>query len=95
MRSRSAEAGGGDPQKENDSNYATALSTFLEEVAYTWFNRLIAIRFMRSTTIFPSHIRFCPPERQDRAGFGDNALRRGTCVHLCRGTDRPAPENGK
>ena len=33
-------------RKEKDSNYATAYKYILEEVAYTWFNRLIAIRFM-------------------------------------------------
>ena len=29
--------------KANESNYATAYKYVLEEVAYTWFNRLIAI----------------------------------------------------
>lgn len=33
-------------QKERDSDYATAYKYIIEEVAYTWFNRLIAIRFM-------------------------------------------------
>ena len=39
------------------------------------------------------HPRSVLRERQDRAGFGDNALRRGTGVHICRGRDCPAPEN--
>ena len=29
--------------KEHDSDYATAFKAVIEEVAYTWFNRLIAI----------------------------------------------------
>lgn len=33
-------------KKEQDSDYKTAYKYILEEVAYTWFNRLIAIRFM-------------------------------------------------
>ena len=33
-------------RKEKDTDYATAYKYILEEVAYTWFNRLIAIRFM-------------------------------------------------
>ena len=44
-------------KKENDSNYATAYKYILEEVAYTWFNRLIAIRFMEVNDYLPSHIR--------------------------------------
>ena len=33
-------------QKEKDTDYKTAYQYVIEEVAYTWFNRLIAIRFM-------------------------------------------------
>ena len=44
-------------KKENDSNYVTAYKYILEEVAYTWFNRLIAIRFMEVNDYLPSHIR--------------------------------------
>ena len=32
--------------KASQSDYATAYKTVVEEVAYTWFNRLIAVRFM-------------------------------------------------
>ena len=48
-------------RKEKDSNYATAYKYILEEVAYTWFNRLIAIRFMESTTICLPASASCPP----------------------------------
>ena len=49
-------------KKENDSDYATAYKYILEEVAYTWFNRLIAIRFMEVNDYLPSHIRVLSSE---------------------------------
>lgn len=49
-------------KKENDSNYVTAYKYILEEVAYTWFNRLIAIRFMEVNDYLPSHIRVLSSE---------------------------------
>ena len=48
--------------KEKDSNYATAYKYILEEVAYTWFNRLIAVRFMEVNDYLPSHIRVLSSE---------------------------------
>lgn len=48
--------------KEKDSNYATAYKYILEEVAYTWFNRLIAIRFMEVNDYLPAHIRVLSSE---------------------------------
>ena len=49
-------------QKEKDSDYATAYKYILEEVAYTWVNRLIAIRFMEVNDYLPSHIRVLSSE---------------------------------
>lgn len=49
-------------QKEKDSDYPTAYKYILEEVAYTWFNRLIAIRFMEVNDYLPSHIRVLSSE---------------------------------
>ena len=49
-------------KKEKDSNYATAYKYILEEVAYTWFNRLIAIRFMEVNDYLPAHIRVLSSE---------------------------------
>ena len=49
-------------KKEKDSDYATAYKYILEEVAYTWFNRLIAIRFMEINDYLPSHIRVLSSE---------------------------------
>ena len=43
-------------QKEKDTDYKTAYQYVIEEVAYTWFNRLIAIRFMEVNDYLPSHI---------------------------------------
>ena len=44
-------------RKEKETNYKTAYKYVLEEVAYTWFNRLIAVRFMEVNDYLPSHIR--------------------------------------
>lgn len=44
-------------QKEKDTDYKTAYKYIIEEVAYTWFNRLIAVRFMEVNDYLPSHIR--------------------------------------
>ncbi len=49
-------------QKEKDSNYETAYSSLMEEVAYTWFNRLIAMRFMEVNDYLPAHIRVLSSE---------------------------------
>ena len=49
-------------QKEKESDYPTAYKYILEEVAYTWFNRLIAIRFMEVNDYLPSHIRVLSSE---------------------------------
>ena len=49
-------------QKEKDTDYETAYQYVIEEVAYTWFNRLIAIRFMEVNDYLPSHIRVLSSE---------------------------------
>ena len=49
-------------RKERETNYATAYKYVLEEVAYTWFNRLIAIRFMEVNDYLPSHVRVLSSE---------------------------------
>lgn len=43
--------------REQRSDYATAYKYLMEEVAYTWFNRLAAIRFMEVNDYLPGHIR--------------------------------------
>ena len=49
-------------RKAKSSDYATAYTSIIEEVAYTWFNRLIAVRFMEVNDYLPSHIRVLSSE---------------------------------
>lgn len=49
-------------EKEADTDYATAYQYIMEEVAYTWFNRLIAVRFMEVNNYLPSHLRVLSSE---------------------------------
>ncbi len=49
-------------EKEADIDYATAYQYIMEEVAYTWFNRLIAVRFMEVNDYLPSHLRVLSSE---------------------------------
>ncbi|WP_303814350.1 BREX-1 system adenine-specific DNA-methyltransferase PglX [Selenomonas ruminantium] len=44
-------------QKAKESDFATAYEYVIEEVAYTWFNRLIAIRFMEVNDYLPGGLR--------------------------------------
>lgn len=43
-------------------NSKTAYKDFVEEVAYTWFNRIIAIRFMEVNNYLPSRVRVLSSE---------------------------------
>ena len=49
-------------EKECTCDYKTAFKAVIEEVAYTWFNRLIAIRFMEVNEYLPSRIRVLSSE---------------------------------
>ena len=49
-------------RKAKSSDYSTAYTSIIEEVAYTWFNRLIAIRFMEVNDYLPSHVRVLSSE---------------------------------
>lgn len=49
-------------EKESTSDYKTAFGLVMEEVAYTWFNRLVAIRFMEVNDYLPSGIRVLSSE---------------------------------
>lgn len=44
------------------AEYKDAYRNVIEEVAYTWFNRLIAIRFMEVNDYMPAHIRVLSSE---------------------------------
>jgi hypothetical protein len=43
--------------KATQSDHKTAYESVMEEVAYTWFNRLIAIRFMEVNDYLPTRVR--------------------------------------
>ena len=49
-------------EKERTSDYKTAFDAIIEEVAYTWFNRLIAIRLMEVNDYLPSRVRVLSSE---------------------------------
>ena len=49
-------------QKAKETDYVTAYKYIVEGVAYTWFNRLIAVRFMEVNDYLPSHIRVLSSE---------------------------------
>lgn len=52
-------------KKEKDNgDYQSAFGYVVEEVAYTWFNRLIAIRFMEVNDYLPSGVRVLSSENK-------------------------------
>ncbi len=53
-------------EHEKTSDYKTAYETVVEEIAYTWFNRLIAIRFMEVNDYLPSGVRVLSSESGKR-----------------------------
>ena len=54
-------------RKAKQSDYSTAYKNVIEEVAYTWFNRLIAIRFMEVNDYLPTRIRVLSSESNGKA----------------------------
>ena len=48
--------------RDYDSDPKTAFDDFVEEVAYTWFNRIIALRFMEVNNYLPSRVRVLTSE---------------------------------
>ena len=52
-------------EKEADTDYATAYQYIMEEVAYTWFNRFSALRFMEVNGYLPSHVRVFTDEENN------------------------------
>ncbi len=53
--------------KEQDVGYAQAFRFIVEKVAYTWFNRLVAIRFMEVNDYLPSRVRVLSSENSGKA----------------------------
>ena len=54
-------------RKAKQSDYSTAYRNVIEEVAYTWFNRLIAIRFMEVNDYLPTRIRILSSDSSGKA----------------------------
>lgn len=61
-------------------------ASFVEEMAYTWFNRMVAIRFMELHDYLPSHVRIFS-SAEDGAEFGPQALSEALTVSI-DGLDR-------
>lgn len=53
--------------KETDGDYKKAFHFVVEKVAYTWFNRLVAIRFMEVNDYLPSRVRVLSSENENKA----------------------------
>jgi len=51
-------------KRKSNVDYKTAYCTLIEEVAYTWFNRLIAIRFMEVNNYLPDKMRVLSSGRE-------------------------------
>jgi len=54
-------------RKASQTDYKTAYKNLVEEVAYTWFNRLIAVRFMEVNDYLPTHIRVLSSESSNKS----------------------------
>lgn len=53
-------------RKAKQADYLSAYQAVIEEVAYTWFNRLIAVRFMEVNDYLPSGIRVLSSEHANK-----------------------------
>ena len=53
--------------KEREVGMQSAFRFVVEKVAYTWFNRLIAIRFMEVNDYLPSRVRVLSSENENKA----------------------------
>ena len=50
---------------EKDEDFKKCFNEFVEEIAYTWFNRIIAIRFMEVNDYIPDGIRILSSDREN------------------------------
>ena len=53
-------------KKASQPDYKDAYRNVIEEAAYTWFNRLIAIRFMEVNDYMPAHIRVLSSDSKNK-----------------------------
>ncbi len=51
--------------RSSQGSYEQAFDGLIEEVAYTWFNRMIALRFMEVNDYLPNHIRVLSSVREN------------------------------
>lgn len=51
--------------REKDEDFKKYFNEFVEEIAYTWFNRIIAIRFMEVNDYLPDGIRILSSDRKN------------------------------
>ena len=51
--------------REKDEDFKKYFNEFVEEIAYTWFNRIIAIRFMEVNDYIPDGIRILSSDREN------------------------------
>ena len=51
--------------REKDEDFKKYFNEFVEEIAYTWFNRIIAIRFMEVNDYLPDGIRILSSDREN------------------------------
>lgn len=61
------------PYSLSPTPYNAAFQAVVEEVAYTWFNRFAALRFMEVNDYLPSHIRVLG-SRDEGVGNGDKGI---------------------
>ena len=51
--------------REKSEDHKKSFNEFVEEIAYTWFNRIIAIRFMEVNDYIPDGIRILSSDREN------------------------------
>ena len=51
-----------------NEDFKKCFNEFVEEIAYTWFNRIIAIRFMEVNDYLPDGIRILSSDRENDRG---------------------------
>lgn len=51
--------------RDKDEGFKKCFNEFVEEIAYTWFNRIIAIRFMEVNDYIPDGIRILSSDREN------------------------------
>jgi hypothetical protein len=71
-------------QSEDGQGFSHGFTSIMEEAAYTWFNRFIAIRFMEVNGYLPSHTRIFSDET---GAFNPQVLKEATTVSI-DGIDR-------